>query len=204
MKKIIISLVATTGLFAFDAEVKKGSVDLLINDQNKMYKLGEKFVLNAGDIVCFVDGEGRVIIKGESYKKQLSKRSKSCKHLPGEDGKPTVYAQAIKNSIVSIFEKSNEKSVDGVSRKSVDSNTLTAPIFLGKNAKYLVLENSTWGPLPITLELLNHKSEVIETMVNEEDISTSFILPKRMLDDGYIIKVSNAFDELLVNTTIHF
>jgi len=205
MTKIIwTGFIATAVLFAFDAEIKKAPVNLLINDQNKTFKVGEKFTLNAGDMVCFVEGEGRVVIKGKTYKKQLSKQSKSCKHLPSEEGKPTAYAQGLKDSVVSMFAKSKEKSVDGVSRKSVESDTLTAPIAMGINAKYLAVENSTWGPLPVILEVINEKGETIETMVNEEDVITSFILPRSMIKEGYRVKVVNAFEEPLVNSTIHF
>ena len=204
MTKIIFAgVLASSMLLAFNAEVKKADVNLLVNDQNVSYKAGDTFMLNAGDMVCFVKGDGRVIIKGKSYKKQLSKRSKSCKHLPNEDGKPTSYTKIVKNEVISIFGKSKEKSVDGVSRKAVETDTLTAPIAFGKKAKYLAIENSTWGPLPVTLKVLDAKGNVVETMVNEEDVVTSFILPKSMIKEGYTIKVTNAFDEALVNSVIH-
>jgi len=204
MTKIIFTgVLVSSMLFAFNAEVKKAEVSLLLNDNNVSYKAGDTFTLNAGDMVCFVKGDGRVVIKGKSYRKQLSKRSRSCKHLPNEDGKPTAYAQALKSGVVSMFEKSKEKSVDGVSRKAVETDTLTAPIAFSNTAKYLAVENSTWGPLPVTLELLDEKGNVVETMVNEEDVVTSFILPKSMIKEGYTIKVTNAFDEALVNSVIH-
>lgn len=204
MKQIIIGTIVTSALFGFNAEVKNASVDLLINDQKKVYKANETFTLNAGDMICFVEGDGRVIIEGKNYKKQLSKRTKSCKHIPTEDGKSTSYAQALQNSVISIFEKTKEKSVDGVSRQNVESDTLTTPIFIALKAKYIVIENSTWGPLPMTLELLDEKGTIIETMINEEDITTSFILPRSIINDGYVIKVSNAFEETLMNSKIHF
>jgi hypothetical protein len=40
-------------------------------------------------------------------------------------------------------------------------------------------------------------------MVNEEDIFTSFVLPETMLKEGYTVKVTNAFDEVLVKSVIH-
>ena len=204
MTKIIFTgILVSSMLFAFTAEVKKADVSLLVNEQNISYKAGDTFTLNAGDMVCFVKGDGRVVIKGKSYKKQLSKRSRSCKHLPNEEGEPTAYAEVLKSGVVSMFEKSKEKSIDGVSRKAVEADTLTAPIAFGKKAKYLAVENSTWGPLPVTLEVLDAEGNVVETMVNEEDVVTSFILPKSMIKEGYTIKVTNAFDEALVNSVIH-
>lgn len=204
MNKIIIGMVIATALFAFDAEVKKAPISLLINEQSIDLKVGEKFTLKAGDMVCFTEGDGRVVIVGKTYKKQLSKRNKSCKHLPNDEGETIEYSQILKNSVVSIFEKSKEKSTDGVSRKSLESDTLTAPISMGADAKYLAVENSTWGPLPITLELLNTEGKIVETMMNEEDVFTSFILPRSILKDGYSMKISNTFGDLLVNSKIHF
>jgi hypothetical protein len=204
MNKIIIGMVFTTALFAFDAEVKKAPVSLLINEKSKDLKVGEKFTLIAGDMICFTKGDGRVVIVGKIYKKQLSKRNKSCKYLPSENGQKIEYSDMLKNSVVSIFEKSKEKSTDGVSRKSIENDTLTVPISMGSNANYLAVENSTWGPLPITLELLDTKGKILETMINKEDIITSFILPRNILQDGYSIKVSNTFGDLLVNSKIHF
>jgi len=204
MNKIIIGIVTATALFAFDAEVKKAPISLLINEQSRDLKIGEKFTLTAGDMICFTKGDGRVVIVGKTYKKQLSKRNKSCKHLPSEDGETIEYSQILKHSVVSIFEKSKEKSTDGVSRKSLESDILTAPISMGTDAKYLAVENSTWGPLPIMLELLDSKGVVIETLTNEEDVTTSFILPRDMLKNVYSIKVLNAFGDILVNSKIVF
>ena len=204
MNKIIISMVITTALFAFDVEVKKGPVSLLINDQSKDLKVGEKFTLKTGDMICFTKGDGRIVIVGKTYKKQLSKRNKSCKYLPNEDGKTIEYSQVLKDSVVSIFAKAKEKSTDGVSRKNIESDILTVPISMGLDAKYLAVENSMWGPLPITLELLNTDGKVVETMINEEDVITSFILPRHILKNGYSIKISNTFGDLLVNSKIHF
>ena len=204
MGKIIpIGILITSTLFGFNAEIKKASVTLSINNQEKTYTTKENFTLNAGDMLCFSSGEGRVVIQNSTYKKQLSKRSKSCIHLPTEEGKSTSYTQEIQNTIVSIFEKSKEKSVDGVSRKNTETETLTTPIFLTLKAKYIVIENSTWGPLPMVLELIDAKGTVTETMVNEEDITTSFILPRAIIKDGYTIKVSNSFEEVLMNSKIH-
>lgn len=204
MNKIIMGMMLATALFAFDAEVKKASVNLLVNEQNKDFKAGDKFTLNAGDMVCFVKGEGRVVIVGKTYKKQLSSRNKSCKHLPSENGEIISYSKILKSSVVSIFGTSKEKSTDGVSRKSLEIASLTAPISMGKDARYLSVENSTWGPLPITLELLDEEGNVVETMINEEDLITSFILQRSIIKDGYSMKITNTFGDLLVNSKIHF
>lgn len=204
MKKLFfVSIFIVMNTLAYDVEIKKENVILLVNDKNVSYSKGDKFTLSAGNVICFSNGNGRAVITGKNYRKQLSKRSKSCKYLKGEDTKAVQYTTAIRNGVVSMFSKSKEKSVDGVSRKSVESDTLTAPIALSNETKYLAVENSTWGPLPITLEILDKKNKVVKTMINEEDEFTSFIVPRSLLFNGYTLKVTNTFDEVLVNSTIY-
>ncbi len=205
MTKVFLMSILTTGIiFAFNAEVKKADVSLLVNDLNKTYKVGDKFTLSIGDIICFVKGEGRVVIEGKNYKKQLTKRSKSCKHLPGNDKKPTTYAKSLQGSIISLFTKAKEQSINSVSIKKIESDILTAPVSISQDAKYLLVENSTWGPLPVKLEIIDKNGTVKESMVNKEDILTSFILPIGMLKEGYSIRVTNALEGLHVNSTVHF
>jgi len=204
MKKIVsLALVTTVALFAFDAEVKKGSVSLLVNDKDISYELGKTFPLQAGDLVCFVSGEGRVVIKGDKYSKQISKRSKSCKRLPMKSADKKDYLALVSDKIVAKFGKTKETAVAGVStRSTTTSETLTTPLTLKKDNKYLILENDKWGPLPVTIEIHNEKGEVIATDVNEEDVLTSFIFSRNVLKDGYTVEVVNAFDEALVKSTI--
>jgi len=203
---VLISFLSTSA-FAYNAIVKKADITIIINDQSKSYSAGESFTLQNGDIVCFDKGDGRVVIKGsganKNYKKQLSKRSKSCKHLPDGNGKALPYTEKISASVVSLFQKSKEKSMDGVSRAKRETEILTAPISIKKAAKYLAIENSSWGPLPIVLEILDENNEVIEEMENETDIQTSFIIPTSHLKEDYSIRVLNSFEDELINSKIH-
>jgi hypothetical protein len=202
-KSILVGLVVCSVAFAYQAEVKKQSVTLMVNDIEKSYQSGDKFSLNAGDLVCFTKGDGRVVIKGKQYKKQLTKRSKSCKHLPSEDGTPTDYTKEIKDNVIAMFQRTKEISVDGVSRKDTKSDTLTAPIYIKPSAKYLSVTNSTWGPLPITLQIIDKQGNIVETFINKEDVETSFIIPRGLLQEGYTIKTFNTFDDILVNSKVH-
>lgn len=204
MKKVLASTILATGfLAAYHAEVKKADVSLLINDQPKTYHQGEGFELKAGDLICFSSGDGRVVIKGKSYKTQLSKHSKSCKHLPAEDGEGSQFISSLEEGVVSIFKKTEEKTVSGVSRKGSAQDTLTAPIMLDRHAKYLAIENNSWGPLPVTLVISDQQGKTVEKLVNEDQIFTSFVLPASSIKEGYRIKVTNAFGDLLVDSTIH-
>ena len=206
MKKTILFIGALTlGLHAFNAEVKKGAVSLLVNDVSKEFEAGSKFSLKAGDLVCFVSGEGRVVIKGDKYSKQLSKHSKSCKRLPFADKKGTDYLALANERLVEHFGKAQESSVSGVSTRAVSTGkVLTEPLILSEEVKYIVIENEMWGPLPVTIRIFDTKGGLVATETNEEELLTSFIFPVSLVKEGYRIEVSNAFDEPLVKASVHF
>ena len=201
ISRCLVVALGVCSLYGYNAEVKSSDVNISINDENRSFKAGDRFRLDPGDIVCFEGGDGRVVIKGERYKKQLSKRSVGCKHLPHESGKPSRYAQALEHSILSLFEKSKEKSVDGVSRKSTERHTIKAPIVINPENRYLLIENNRWI-LPVTLRIRNEKGEVLHTMTNEEDLTTSFVLPRSLLKDGYSIVITNGLDDVVVESKI--
>ena len=203
MKKTTLLLLMTVFVHGYDAEVKKADVTLLVNDKSMTHKAGEKFTLQAGDIVCFDGGKGRVVITGPGYKKQISRHTKGCKHLPGDVKEQGKFPKQMAHKIVALFSKAEEEKVAGVSRKGAETDTVTMPISLKEGDRYLLIENDTWGPLPVTLEILDEKGNVVEKMVNEEDIVSSFTLPRGMVKEGYVINVLNAFDEVLVKSTIH-
>lgn len=205
MKKLLISLLFITNLFAFNAEVKKADVKLQVNDNTVEYKKGDTFNLNGGDIICFVDGKGRVIIKGDSYKKQLSKRSKLCKKLPLSKESSINYVAQIQSKIVNVLASAQEEEVDGVSRKSVDnSSTIGKDIVVDSKKKFIVIESENWGPLPVTLAVYDKNNNRIEESVNEEDVETSFIIPSSVItrDGGSRIEVLNAFGDQLLNSKV--
>jgi len=111
MKFYLLSIIAWSSLFAFTAEVKKDSVKLQINENIKTYKKDKTITLKAGDIVCFLEGNGRVVLKGTNYKKQLSKHSHSCKKLPFMKGvkDSSSYVERAKKSVVTFFADAKEK-----------------------------------------------------------------------------------------------
>lgn len=203
MKKwIYIWFMVSTLVLGYDVEVRKASAKLLVNGEQKLYKVGAEDTFLPGDLVCFLEGEGRVLILGKRYKKQLSKHNKACKHLPSEDGKTVGYVQSIKGSIVSVFADAQEKSVNGVSRKGADQEEFTKPIRLHKDTKFVALTSKKWGPLPITLKITDKNGKVKEKMVNEEDTETNFIVLTELVSGGCTITVCNAFDETLLKSKV--
>lgn len=205
MKKLLLSMLVATSLFAFTATIKKDNVTLEINETIKTYKVTDIISLNGGEIICFIKGNGRVILKGDNYKKQLSKRTKLCKKLPVPSNVSKDYLAMIQKNVVTIFANSQEKEIDGISRKSVTINSiLNKDIILDLDKKFISIENNTWGPLPVQLNIYDKDNKLILESINSEDIKTSFIIPLNIIakEDGYRIEISNAFGDKLMNAKI--
>jgi hypothetical protein len=203
MRKIVLlGLMGTLGLLAFDAKVNKANVILMVNGIEKSYKANEAFKLNNDDIVCFVSGDGRVVITGENYKKQLSKHSKKCKHLHGQNHKKSDYVALAKNGIVGVFGETKENIRSGVSTRGVTMDTYTQDIHVRPDAKYILMEKETWGPLPVTLKVLDEKGRSIIEDINEENDLSSFVIPVSQIKQGYRIVIQNVLEDDLVNAKI--
>ena len=199
MKKLLILTTLISITFAYEAEVKKADVTLIVNAKEVSHKVGDKFSLNGNDIVCFEEGKGRVVITAKDYKKQLSRHSKGCKKLPQTDKKKKSSASL--TSIAKMtFSKAKEETVSGVSRKSATQDELNATITLD-DKKYIIIENSEWGPLPVVLTVFDKKEEVLK-IENEEDLVSSFVLKSNTLKVGYKVVVTNAFDEVLATVEV--
>jgi hypothetical protein len=201
MKKTTLLLLMTVLVHGYDAEIKKADVTLLVNDKSMTHKAGEKFTLQAGDIVCFDGGKGRVVITGPGYKKQIGRHTKGCKHLPGDVKEQGKFPKQMAHKIVALFSKAEEEKVVGVSRKSADISVMKAPIILNQKDKYLVIENNRWT-LPVTLIIKNPKDQTVGEMINEEDMTTSFVLPKKFLKNGYMVIVKDGLDDIVVDSKI--
>jgi len=194
-KTLLIAFLTTNITFAYMAEVKKTDINITINSKEKSLKKDAKLELKAGDIVCYKSGNGRLIIKGDNYKKQISKKSSPCRKLPTTKNEPKdIKVMAM---ISSVFKKSKEESVNGVSRKDTKVKESKKEIKLDENKKYILIENKDWGPLPITLTIVDNSGKEISSFENAEDDVTSFLIPTSSLKSGYTFKVTNTFDDSL-------
>jgi len=201
-RSIFLIPFAWTALFAYSAEVKNHEVTVEINGIDHTYSAGERIDLKPGDLICLKSGDGRVVITGKDYRMQLSKHGSGCRHLPSKDGQADHYAETLLKSIVSIFKKSEEDSVSGVSRKGTEAVKRTKPIVLNKTSKYLSIESNQWGPLPVKVKIFDENGKMVSSDVNKDDVFTSFVFPVSILKDGYRIRVTNAFDDVLVDAKI--
>ncbi len=205
IKLLTVSAALSSMLWSYTAEIKKESVTLQINDTVTTFKAGETPRLNGGDIVCFVEGKGRVLLVGEGYKKQLTRHSRTCKQLPlskTEDASKS-YVNVAQEHIASFFADAKESEVSGVSLRNVTVEQADVKeIVVTPGTRFITLGGEKWGPLPVSLEILDDKGGVIETVVNDEDVPASFILKADQLQEGNILRVSNAFEDLLAELEI--
>ncbi len=203
-KFIFTSFIATSILFAYNAEVVKDAITIEINQENQNYKIGDKFILKGGDLVCFISGDGKILIKRGKYSKKISKRSK-CKNLPIVKKEDKNYL-ALASSAISIkFGQAKEELVHGVNTRSVTTpQTDKRDITLSISTKYLILENKSWGPLPVSVQILDTTGQVMAEDVNEDEDLSSFVFPTSFIKTGYQVKVTNGFDEFMVDSSIHF
>jgi len=206
MKRLIFtSLITTLTLSAYNAEVIKASVILEVNQKSQSHKIGDKFTLNGGDLVCFISGDGKVLIKGENkYSKKLSKRSR-CKNLPKVKKDSKNYIELAGSAIVSTFGEAQEQIGHGASTRSViTASTEKRDITIAKSAKYLIIENKNWGPLPVSVKILDTTGKVVAEDVNEDEDIRTFVFPVSVLKNGYRVNVIDGFDVLLVDSLVHF
>ena len=206
MKLFLVTMVCFSGLMAFTLEVKKSPVILQINEHNKSYIKGEKVTLKGGNLVCFVEGTGRVIIKGEGFEKQLSEHNPICTELPIKKTKSeqkTSFLSSIKNRVITFLGDAVESEQEGLSRTyETQENNVSKTIFLNKNDKFIYIKSSEWGPLPVTLSIFNSESNVTHTFKNEDDLTTLFIVPWYLVHNKDIIKITNRFDDVLATLLI--
>ena len=196
-KMIVLSMLASRVIFSYQGEVKKADIVLTVNEHEKTLKKGDVISLNAGDIVCYKSGEGRLVIKGDGYKKQLNKKSSLCRDLPVTNGNgEKINARDV---IASVFAKSKEKSIEGVSRKAVDAETEKIVLNLEKGQKYIRLENDLWGPLPIKFTIIDDNNQKVKEMeyADDDELKASFLIPVSEVNKGYTLKVTNAFGDTL-------
>lgn len=207
VKLILTSLITTLTLLAYDAEVIKDAVTIDVNQKSQSYKAGDKFTLNGGDLVCFISGEGKVVIKSDTYTKKLSNRSSSCKKLPTNKEDSKNYIAALSNNIKITLTPAEENIVAGISVRDknvtiLDVDVDRRPITISKSTKYFTIENEKTKNRPITIQILDNKGKIVIEDVNTNDVNTSFIFPASAVKDGYTIKVVDGFYELLMESKV--
>ncbi len=198
MRKIILILLP---LIVF-ANSNDKVIELKVNNKIKYFD-SKNITLKEGDVVCYYKGKlNTLVIKfGNKYKKNVTKNN--CEHLVV---KKSFFDKTIKNlvKIAKTYIETNEKMVAGSGTRGIKGkkeNIYKKDIILTNKDTFLAIENDTWTP-PVTLTLQDNNGKTIKTLTNEEDLLTSFILPKSILKNGYKVMVKDGLDDIVVDAKI--
>ncbi len=187
---VVIWLMMSYTLLAFDAQVDGGDVVLMVNEINQTHKAQTKLKFNDGDTVCFVSGEGVLKIKNDT--KTLTQENKSCK-----------YFGDFTNTQTNGTSPTRGKMQDAISYRNATSSEIdTTPIAIKATDKYLHIKSKVWSPRTITIKIFDTQGKVVATDANKNNPVTSFIFPTDILKDGYRVKVMDGFDGVLMDSLV--
>ena len=216
---IVLVIMAVVGmLFANSLVVTDGNVRVTVDSKEYNLTKDDNQTLKAGEKVCVKEGNGTVLINNQV---QLSSDSNnSCLELAKKkkfDFK--LWLRQNLDKVALLFSESKEQVKLAVTRKGGEAETAKGVMVLKASDEYLVIKNSTWSPLPITLKVLDSKGVEVDTKpimlkildskgvevdtdINENDDETFFIISHEVLKSGYRVLVSDGFDSIVVDIEI--
>lgn len=197
MKFFVFLLMLYTSLHASNSAlliVKDADVSVKINGDKKNLQKDTQLNLTGGDSVCFLSGDGRVIIN--DYK-QLSKNNKTCFIVPiskNTDIKELI--NSMKDKVYVAYFDSTESVKHGSSPKG-NNDQLSTEIVLNKDQD-LLINSDRFGPLPVEILLYDENDVLLDKFSNENESITFLIFPYKSLKSGYKFKVVNGFNQELL------
>lgn len=179
-------------------DVKDDNVILKINGDEKSIAKGKRILLDKGDTVCYISGNGRLIVDEQ---RQL-KNSNECFILPvNQDFNLDKFVSSMKSKAYIVFFDSTERVRHGASTKGSEIHNQSNILNLEKGQDLLISSNQ-FGPLPVKIQLYNADKMLVQTYVNESDKTTFLHLTHNVLSNGYEIKIQNGFGQLLMQSSI--
>ena len=203
MKKTLIVIgIGVIGAYSNSLIVKDDSVKIKVDNKDYSLEKDETLTLEDGATVCFEEGKGRIIINEE---KQLNAKSENaCLSLAiKEDFTLSKWLKEQVKSVAVLFSDSKEKVESGISRAETSAGKVKQQNYkIPDKEEEVVIYSESFGPLPITLTLLGDNDEVIQIITNEDSVKTLFRLPTDKIKKDYKLKVTNAFDETLLDVLV--
>ncbi len=203
MKTMLFLMLSITFLFANNLIVKDANVTLLINGQKIELTKDQNLTLDTGTMVCFFEGNGKVIINNI---KQLDKNSPDCYQIPVKDDFDIKsFLSSPKNKSISTSIGSSPDSSEVVIHRGAEAaDGMPEPeiITVSSSDKEVVIYDETFGPLPVTLSIKKSDGTMVKEVVNEENIKTFFRVPTAYLENNSKIEVTNAFGDKLLNQQV--
>lgn len=201
MKKLLLLASLGVSIFASELIVKKADVKISINGDEKELIKDSEISINPGSTICFLDGDGKVII---DRKKQLTKKSKKCYSTPIPEGFDInkLVSNLVDSAKVALI-TGDLKVKNGVSTKSINTTEVVTGYYsITKNDRKIIIYNENYGPLPVTLTVYDAEKNIKRIYVNEDSVSSFFILSTKNLENKYSIVVTNAFEDELLRQVI--
>ena len=203
MRMLMLSVIATVGLWAVDATIVNNSVTVTIDGKiAKHTKKGDSFKLQAKQKICLVSkkGDGAVKILYPTGLNIQLKNPSDCETVP-----PLVGVEEmgfIEGIIVTLFQKSQDSSTNGVGAKGGDDEVITTDINLEevkRTMNYIHISNSTgrWTT-PIELEILGKDVAPIKIEYKDD----GFLVPVDILKVGQNIKISGKFSGTVLDVKV--
>lgn len=199
MRILGLTLLASSLVLANSLVVKKGDVEISLNNLPKKMKKGEELSLDYGTSVCFMEGKGRIVV---NKRIQLKKPGK-CYLVPVPEGfSIKKYAKKLENAITVTMIDSSEDVRHGVSTKAVVNIDDKKDIILPKNDKELIIYSNKFGPHPVTINLKDNKGNILFSVENEENDITFFKVAASSVKTNYRIEVLDGFGGILIDKRI--
>ena len=198
MFKLMIFLALTSSLFAVSAKVKKADVIVNINTKEVSLKKGSTIELSEGTNICFVGGEGKLVIA--ELKKQL-KKPKRCLIIPISESQALSYATDIKNKLTVAFWDSSESVRHGAGTKGEAQYDSSQDLVIGENQSELLFMGE-FGPLEVLVILRNSEGQEILVFENSDSDITIIRIAKEQLQTGMRLEVYNGFEKLILSKRI--
>ncbi len=202
MKIIWLILFSVTTLFANNLIVKDGDVTLLINSQIMKLQKDNKLNLDAGVMVCFVVGEGSVVVDN---KKRLDSKTKGCYQIPVDDDFDIEkFLSTTENRVIILPKKGSDENVTNIHRDSTIllSSEMSGRISISSSDKEVIVYDETYGPLPVTLSIKKPNGTMMTQIINEDNPKTFFRVPTSYLTHDSNIEVTNAFGDKLLDKKV--
>jgi len=201
MKIVLTTIIATATLWAVNATVKYDDVKVKIGDKTSSYKQGEHFEVAYNQKICLLTkGDGLVSIEGYG---QIDEYDPCGRVEKSVKIAPETTIRVIVNEMTKTIVYT-PKTGAGV-RDDTKLDKMVQELMIDKNATEIIIENKTWGPLPITLTVMDKNGKERAKKSNKSNsLLTHFVISNQLFQEGDKFVVTNKNGDRLAEITVKF
>jgi len=192
VKKIVVLLMFVKVLFASTLEVSEGNVTVTIGGgKEKVLPESTKIELDKNVTVCYVSGEGKILIDDMSRSSKSKDKCYTTQKEKKFDLRKIIASYL--NTVVKLLNKNKDNSAWTLFRGGKNEN-ISGVITLHKGEEHLVIENNQWSSYPMTLRIYNAQNielQHITKYIDDYNSTMVFDLNRNILGDGYRVTVEN-------------